>query len=176
MTAALVPSCSTGRHGSSILAPTIGCDSPAVYAAWYGEKHGDPERLATAVYGLPELFREQISRRQLIANPGCYPTSAILALAPLLKAGLIEPSDIIIDSKSGVSGAGRTPKLTHSFPGMQRKPLGLQRRPPSAHAGDRADPRARPAASDDQRDFHAASDADGPRHSHRRPIPVPSSR
>ena len=89
---------------------------PAVYAEWYGEKHGDPGRLASAVYGLPELFRESIRSANLIANPGCYPTSATLALAPLLKAGLIEPTDIIIDSKSGVSGAGRTPKLTTLFP------------------------------------------------------------
>jgi N-acetyl-gamma-glutamyl-phosphate reductase len=89
---------------------------PAVYTHWYGEKHGDPDNLPQAVYGLPELFREQITSARLIANPGCYPTSAILALAPLLKAGLIEPADIIIDSKSGVSGAGRTPKLTTLFP------------------------------------------------------------
>jgi N-acetyl-gamma-glutamyl-phosphate reductase len=87
-----------------------------VYRQWYGEKHVDPERLSTAVYGLPELFREQIVSAALIANPGCYPTSAILALAPLLKAGLIEPKGIIIDSKSGVSGAGRTPKMTTHFP------------------------------------------------------------
>ena len=90
--------------------------SADVYAKWYGEKHADPERLATAIYGLPELFREQIPAAQLIANPGCYPTSAILALAPLLKAGLIEPDGIIVDSKSGISGAGRTPKLTTLFP------------------------------------------------------------
>ena len=84
-------------------------DSPAVYEKWYGEKHGDPERLP-GVYGLPELFRAQIPQAKLIANPGCYPTSAILPLAPLLKAGLIEPTGIIIDSKSGVSGAGRAAK------------------------------------------------------------------
>lgn len=89
---------------------------PAIYANWYGEKHGDPDNLPLAVYGLPELFREQILGARLIANPGCYPTSAILALAPLLKAGLIESTEIIIDSKSGVSGAGRTPKLTTLFP------------------------------------------------------------
>jgi N-acetyl-gamma-glutamyl-phosphate reductase len=88
----------------------------SVYAHWYGEKHGDPDNLPQAVYGLPELFREQIVGAKLIANPGCYPTSAILALAPLLRAGLIEPTEIIIDSKSGVSGAGRTPKLTTLFP------------------------------------------------------------
>jgi N-acetyl-gamma-glutamyl-phosphate reductase len=90
--------------------------SPEVYAEWYGEKHGDPERLGEAVYGLPELFREAVRSARLVANPGCYPTSAILALAPLLKAGVIETADILIDSKSGVSGAGRTPKLTTLFP------------------------------------------------------------
>ncbi|MBX3415041.1 MAG: N-acetyl-gamma-glutamyl-phosphate reductase [Pirellulales bacterium] len=89
---------------------------PSVYAEWYGEKHADPARLGKAVYGMPELFAEQIVPADLIANPGCYPTAASLALAPLLKAGLIEPHDIIIDSKSGVSGAGRTPKLTTHFP------------------------------------------------------------
>lgn len=87
-----------------------------VYAQWYGEKHHDPDRLGQAVYGLPELFADEIAPAQLVANPGCYPTSAILALAPLLKANLIRPDDIIIDSKSGVSGAGRTPKLTTHYP------------------------------------------------------------
>lgn len=87
-----------------------------LYQEWYGEAHQDAERLATAVYGLPELFRPQIPAAQLVANPGCYPTSASLALAPLLLGGWIEPRDILIDSKSGVSGAGRTPKLTTLFP------------------------------------------------------------
>ncbi|HWB13780.1 MAG TPA: N-acetyl-gamma-glutamyl-phosphate reductase [Pirellulales bacterium] len=87
-----------------------------VYQQWYGEKHADPERLATAVYGLPELFRDKIPPAELIANPGCYPTSAILALAPLLKERLIEADEVIVDSKSGVSGAGRTPKMTTLFP------------------------------------------------------------
>ncbi len=91
-------------------------DDAATFEQWYGEKHPDPERLGKVVYGLPELFREQIVEAKLVANPGCYPTSAILPLTPLLKAGLIEPDDIIIDSKSGVSGAGRTPKLTTHFP------------------------------------------------------------
>lgn len=90
--------------------------SPAVYEEWYGHRHPDPERLGKVPYGLPELFREQIRQAQLVANPGCYPTSVILALAPLLKARLIETRDIIVDSKSGVSGAGRTPKLTTLFP------------------------------------------------------------
>ena len=87
-----------------------------VYNQWYGHKHTDPDRLGKTVYGLPELFRKDIPAAQLVANPGCYPTSAILALAPLLKAGLIETGDIIVDSKSGVSGGGRTPKLTFHYP------------------------------------------------------------
>ena len=91
-------------------------DNPEVFANWYGQKHPDPDRLGKVVYGLPELFRDQIVGADLVANPGCYPTTAILALAPLLKNKLIETSDIIIDSKSGVSGAGRTPKLTTHYP------------------------------------------------------------
>src|SRR5208283_1916502 len=83
-------------------------DDAAVYAQWYGQPHADPGRLGHVAYGLPELFRPQIPEARLVANPGCYPTSAILPLFPLLKAGLIEPRDLIIDSKSGVSGAGRT--------------------------------------------------------------------
>jgi N-acetyl-gamma-glutamyl-phosphate reductase len=91
-------------------------NDPAVYEEWYGEKHHDPGNLKRAVYGLPELFRNRIREADLIANPGCYPTCAILALAPFLKAGLIERQGIIIDSKSGVSGAGRQPKLTTHYP------------------------------------------------------------
>lgn len=87
-----------------------------VFAQWYGQRHPDPGRLGKVPYGLPELFRDQIRGAQLVANPGCYPTTAILALAPLLKSGLIQPKGIIIDSKSGVSGAGRTPKLTTHYP------------------------------------------------------------
>jgi len=85
----------------------------AEYTSWYGFAHPASELLKQAVYGLPELYQPQIASAQLVANPGCYPTGAILALAPAVKAGLIEP-DIIIDSKSGVSGAGRTLSLgTH---------------------------------------------------------------
>ncbi|MFH0768907.1 MAG: N-acetyl-gamma-glutamyl-phosphate reductase [Chloroflexota bacterium] len=86
---------------------------PALYPTWYGFTHPAPELLKQAVFGLPELYKSQIASAQLVANPGCYPTSAILALAPALKEGLVAP-DIIIDSKSGVSGAGRTLSLgTH---------------------------------------------------------------
>lgn len=88
----------------------------AEYQKWYGLEHADPGRLREAVYGLPEIYRERIQRAQLVANPGCYPTSAILALAPLLRAGAILPRGIIVDSKSGVSGAGRDPKAHLHFP------------------------------------------------------------
>lgn len=77
------------------------------YPHWYDFQHPSPELLSDAVYGLPELYKNEISHAFIVANPGCYPTGAILALAPLIKSGLIQP-DIIIDSKSGVSGAGRT--------------------------------------------------------------------
>jgi N-acetyl-gamma-glutamyl-phosphate reductase len=88
----------------------------AEYKKWYAVDHGDPHRLGQAVYGLPELYRERIKLATLVANPGCYPTSAILALVPFLKAGAISSSGIIIDSKSGVSGAGREPKPHLHFP------------------------------------------------------------
>ncbi len=80
---------------------------PAKYPEWYNFRHPAPDWLEKAVYGLPELYRDKITGAQLVANPGCYPTSAILALAPAVKEGLIE-GDIIVDSKSGISGAGRT--------------------------------------------------------------------
>ncbi len=85
------------------------------YQNWYGFSHPAPRLLGEAVYGLPELYRSKITSAKLVANPGCYPTGAILALAPAVKAKLIEP-DIIIDSKSGVSGAGRTSSLQTHFP------------------------------------------------------------
>lgn len=77
-----------------------------VYEEWY-QAHSAPELLAEAVYGLPEIHREAIRKARLVANPGCYPTSVILGLAPLLKAGLIVPESLVIDAKSGTSGAGR---------------------------------------------------------------------
>src|SRR5437660_381168 len=89
---------------------------PNVYAQWYGESHEDLAHLAQAVYGLPEIYGDEIPTAQLIANPGCYPQTAILGLAPLVAGKYIDLQSIIIDSKSGVSGAGRTPKLTTHFP------------------------------------------------------------
>jgi N-acetyl-gamma-glutamyl-phosphate reductase len=87
-----------------------------VYAQWYGESHRDPDNLAQAVYGLPEIYGEDLPSAQLVANPGCYPQTAILGLAPLVAGKLIELKSVIVDSKSGVSGAGRTPKLSMHFP------------------------------------------------------------
>jgi len=89
---------------------------PGVYEEWYGHVHTDPTRLGTTVYGLPELFPEKIPTADLIANPGCYTSTSILALAPLIAGDYIEPTGIVIDAKSGVSGAGRSPKLTTLFP------------------------------------------------------------
>lgn len=88
---------------------------PGVYEQWYGHVHTDPTRLRSAVYGLPEIYQQRIPGADLIANPGCYTSTSILALAPLLASQLIDPQQIIIDAKSGVSGAGRTPKLSNLF-------------------------------------------------------------
>ncbi len=91
-------------------------DDPLIYSQWYGVEHPDPQRVGRTPYGLPELYRERIKNADLIANPGCFPTSAILALAPLLQADLIDSEGLIIDSKTGVSGGGRTPKLSFHYP------------------------------------------------------------
>ncbi len=86
----------------------------ALYEAWY-QPHTSPELLAEAAYGLPELYRERIRPARLVANPGCYPTSVALALAPLLRERLIDPATLIIDSKSSASGAGRAAKVDSLF-------------------------------------------------------------
>ena len=85
------------------------------YPQWYGFAHTHPELVASAVYGLPELFREQLKTARLIATPGCYVTAASLALQPLVRAGAIDPVGVIVDAASGVSGAGRAAKLSNSF-------------------------------------------------------------
>ena len=81
--------------------------TPSLYPRWYGEEHGAPDLLGEAVYGLPELFRDDLAGATLVAAAGCYPTAAGLALAPLVRRGLVEPTGIIVDAASGVSGAGR---------------------------------------------------------------------
>ena len=89
--------------------------SKDVYEDWYGVKHESVELLGNAVYGLTELNREAIKKCKLLANPGCYPTATILALTPLLKNKLIDINSIIVDAKSGVSGAGRTANIGSLF-------------------------------------------------------------
>jgi len=87
----------------------------ATYAEWYGHEHKAPGLQAEAVYGLTEFYREDLRSARLVACPGCYPTAALLALAPVAKAGLIDAGDIVIDAKSGVTGAGRSPKQNTLF-------------------------------------------------------------
>lgn len=87
----------------------------ATYQEFYGEEHGAPALLEESIYGMPELYREQIRAARLIASPGCYPTSIILPLAPLLRRGLLEVDSITVVSMSGVSGAGRTVKPEYLY-------------------------------------------------------------
>ena len=90
-------------------------DDPSVYPKWYGETHQAPDLLSEFVFGLPELFRDRLPGAELTAVAGCYVTTASLALAPLVKAGIIGPTGIIVDAASGVSGAGRPPKPNTTF-------------------------------------------------------------
>ncbi len=107
----------TARRGKKLI--DLGADfrlkDYRVYEEWYQVSHTARELLGKAVYGLPELNRDKIKGAGLVANPGCYPTSVILALAPLLKHGMIDPGSIIIDAKSGASGAGRGLSLGAHF-------------------------------------------------------------
>lgn len=100
---------------------------PATYAEWYGGAHSAPQLLKSAVYGLTERYAEQIKSTRIVACPGCYPTAVLLALIPLVKAKLIEVGDIIVDAKSGVSGAGRTLKqnILFSEAGEGLSPYGI---------------------------------------------------
>ncbi len=90
-------------------------ENPADYQTWYEHEHIAPDLQPQAVYGLPEIHRNKIKKSNLIACPGCYPTSALLPLIPLLENNLIEPHDIVIDSKSGTTGAGRSVKQSNLF-------------------------------------------------------------
>lgn len=91
---------------------------PAVYEKHYQVKHTDVSNIEKAVFGLPELYRDQIVGADLIANPGCFPTTVILGLAPLLKNNMIDPSDIIVNSISGASGVGKSPSDAFHYPNM----------------------------------------------------------
>ena len=111
----LVPSL-LGKVGCVIdLGGDLRLPTAALYEQYYRKPHTAPQLLGEAVYGLPELNRERIRAAKLVANPGCYPTSAILALLPALRAGLVEPTGIVINALSGVSGAGRSASVEMSF-------------------------------------------------------------
>lgn len=97
------------------VSPDFRFDTPESYTAWYKQDHQAPALLKSTVYGLPELNRPRIREARLVGNPGCYPTSVILGLAPLLEQRLIDPQHIIVDAKSGVSGAGRGLKLRSHY-------------------------------------------------------------
>jgi N-acetyl-gamma-glutamyl-phosphate reductase len=90
----------------------------AVYEEFYGVKHTDTANLRRAVFGMPELFREKIRGADLVANPGCFPTGAALAIAPLLKEGLVETDSIVVNAVTGISGAGKNPTSKFHFPNM----------------------------------------------------------
>ena len=107
-----------------------------VYEDWYGVKHPDPERLGTTPYGLPELFRNDIRSATLVANPGCYPTAAILALGPLLQAGAIESWGDCHRCEERRERSGAFSKAASALPRGERKPVSLRRGPTSAHARD----------------------------------------
>jgi N-acetyl-gamma-glutamyl-phosphate reductase len=100
-------------HPSSVIVDLSGdlrLPSASAYKAWYGHDHPAPELLGQVPYGLTEVFRDRIAGARTISNPGCYATSALLPLVPLLKAGLADPADVIVDAKSGATGAGRAPR------------------------------------------------------------------
>ncbi len=104
------------RNGTVVdLAADFRLRDASLYPRWYGEEHSHPELLDKAVYGIPELFREDLAGAKLIAAAGCYPTAAALALAPLARAGMIEDTGVLVDAASGVSGAGRAPKPNTHF-------------------------------------------------------------
>lgn len=110
----VVPCFIKGKKKVVDLSADFRFSSKKVYETWY-DKHSAPDLLKKAVYGLPELNRAMIQKAALVANPGCYPTSIILPLAPFLKEGIISSENIIADSKSGVSGAGRSLKMSSLF-------------------------------------------------------------
>lgn len=105
------------EHGARVIdvAADFRLRDPAQYPAWYGLSHTAPRYLGDAVYGLTELHRARIRKARLVADPGCYPAAALLALAPLLRAGVVDPRSLVVDAKSGVSGAGRGGAGGHAF-------------------------------------------------------------
>src|SRR5262249_13370987 len=106
----LVPDLRKGVGTVVDLAADFRLRDPALYPQWYGSEHRCPELLAEAVTGLPEVFGSDLAGATLIAAAGCYPTAAALALAPLVRAGVIDTRGVVVDAASGVSGAGRVPR------------------------------------------------------------------
>ncbi|MEP7047967.1 MAG: N-acetyl-gamma-glutamyl-phosphate reductase [Ilumatobacteraceae bacterium] len=105
-----------GRVGCLVdLSAAFRLKDSSLYPKWYGFTHDQPELLAAAVFGLPEMHRQNLEEATLIATPGCHVTAATLALAPLVEAGVVEPSGVIVNSITGVSGAGRAPKSSSMF-------------------------------------------------------------
>jgi N-acetyl-gamma-glutamyl-phosphate reductase len=112
---ALAPSL-YGKVGCLVdLSAAFRLKDPSLYPTWYGFEHDQPTLLADAVYGLPELYRSELRGARLVATPGCYVTAASLALAPLVRRGLVEPEGVIVDAASGVTGAGRSLKHSSLF-------------------------------------------------------------
>ena len=113
----IVPRLVAAGTGAKIvdLAADFRLNDAAVYEQWYGAPHEAPDQMASFAFGLPEIYRETFAAAAAVAAPGCYPTAAALALAPLVDAGAIEPSGVIVDAASGVSGAGRPAKPHTSF-------------------------------------------------------------
>ncbi|WP_368503754.1 N-acetyl-gamma-glutamyl-phosphate reductase [Alkalihalophilus sp. As8PL] len=113
-------SATLARSGAQVidLSGDLRLANPTIYEAWYKRRSAPVELLNKAVYGLTEWNRDQIRQAKIISNPGCYPTATLLGLAPLIKAQLVEPDSIIIDAKSGTSGAGRSPSLMTHFSEM----------------------------------------------------------
>ena len=145
-----------GRVGCVVdLSAAFRLKDAALYPQWYGFEHDQPELLAEAVYGLPERHRADLEGARLVATPGCYVTAATLALAPLLDAELIEPTGLIVDAASGVSGAGRAPTPTNAFCTVDENFVAYGLLDHRHTPGDRAEPR-RPGP------VHAAPGADEP--------------
>ena len=131
------------------------------YAKWYGREHAAAHLLQDAVYGLTEFYGEAIAKARLVACPGCYPTAALLALLPLVHAKLIDATDIVIDAKSGVSGAGRSLKAEYPLLRSGRGAFALRDRQPQACARDRAG-NLRRGGRAGAGELHTASRADEP--------------
>lgn len=112
---ALMPSIVDAVDHIVDLAADFRLHDATLYPTWYGEAHACPDLLDRFAYGLPELFPDEVRAAAHVAVPGCYPTTSVLPLAPLVRAGVIETDQIIVDAASGVSGAGRTPKPTTHF-------------------------------------------------------------